>query len=85
MELAHHVLGLRHILLDCAGGFGRTLCGLEFELENGIDLEAQTHVNTPLPTMPLCNVSVDIFHPTLSYSLSLIKDGRSISTTPNFG
>ena len=47
MELAHHVLGLRHILIDCAGGLGRTLCGLEFELENDIDLESQTHVNTP--------------------------------------
>ena len=47
MELAHHVLGLRHILFDCAGGFGRTLCGLEFELENDIDLESQIHVNTP--------------------------------------
>ena len=42
-----HVLGLRHILFDCAEGFGHTLCGLEFELENDIDLESQTHVNAP--------------------------------------
>jgi len=68
MDLARHVLGLRHILLDCVGHFGRTLCGLEYELENDIDLESQTHANTP----PSYDVSIEIFHLSLVFAKQLL-------------
>ena len=47
MGLARHVLGLQHVLLDCIGRFGHTLCGLENELENDMDLESQTPCQYP--------------------------------------
>ncbi|EDR07660.1 uncharacterized protein LACBIDRAFT_327540 [Laccaria bicolor S238N-H82] len=47
MDLVRHLLGIQHVLLDCIGRLGRTLCGLEDELEIDTDLESQTDVNTP--------------------------------------
>ncbi|EDR02957.1 uncharacterized protein LACBIDRAFT_307868 [Laccaria bicolor S238N-H82] len=49
-ELVYHVLGFRHLLFESAVGFGRTLCGLDNELD---DLELLIHIKKP----PSCTVS----------------------------
>ena len=43
MGLARSLLSMQEVFLNCAGRFGRDLCGLGDEGENDIDLESQTH------------------------------------------
>ncbi|EDR07818.1 uncharacterized protein LACBIDRAFT_327539 [Laccaria bicolor S238N-H82] len=45
MNLARRVLGLEHILLDCAGSLCHVLC-LGIEPEDDIDLESQAHADS---------------------------------------
>jgi hypothetical protein len=82
MDLARSVLGLQLDLLNFAGRFGRNLYGLEDELENGVELESQTHANRP----PSYNVSVEIFYLLLVRAIQLLTIFYQgpISITPNF-
>ena len=55
INLAHCMLGLEYILLDCAGGLGHVLC-FGNEPDEDIDIEFRTHATTP----PSYDVSVKI-------------------------